>query len=172
MLDRDALRSYLDELADVLAARQIRAEMFVVGGAAMALAYNTRRATRDIDAVFEPKGAVYQAAAEVAERHPDALDSDWLNDAVKGLLPGRDPHASVVFEHEGLRVLVASPGYLLAMKVAAARVERDVDDIVALIELCDFTSVEEALNHVESVYPHAKLEPRSQFLLEEIFAQR
>lgn len=28
--------------------------MYVVGGAAMALAYASRRSTRDVDAVFEP----------------------------------------------------------------------------------------------------------------------
>jgi hypothetical protein len=33
----------------------------------MALAYNDRRSTRDIDAVFVPKMVVYEAAAQVAE---------------------------------------------------------------------------------------------------------
>ncbi len=40
--------------------------MYVVGGAAIALAFDERRATRDIDAVFEPKAAVYEAADVVA----------------------------------------------------------------------------------------------------------
>ena len=33
--------------------------MFLVGGAAMVLAYNRNRSTRDLDAVFEPKTAVH-----------------------------------------------------------------------------------------------------------------
>lgn len=61
--------------------------MYVVGGAAVTLAYDTRRSTRDIDAVFEPKAPVYQAAAEVAEQL--GLPPGWLNDAVKGFLTSR-----------------------------------------------------------------------------------
>jgi hypothetical protein len=168
MLDRDSIARFLTELAAELDAHGVRGEMFIVGGAAMALAYNTRRATSDIGAVFEPKMVVYEAAARVARSHPDELDEDWLNDAVKGLLPGSDANATVVFDHPGLVVRVASPGYLFAMKVAASRVERDVDDIVALFQMCGFNSVDEALDHVTTIYPALTLEPRAQFLLEEI----
>jgi hypothetical protein len=106
--------------------------MFVVGGASMALAYNTRRATRDIDAVFEPKATIYQAATRIAQHH--GLDHGWLNDSVKGLLPGPDPAPQEIAELPGLRVSVASPQYSLALKVAAARVDRDADDIRFLVE--------------------------------------
>ncbi len=167
MLDAAAINELLTELSGDLHAQGIRGEMFIVGGAAMALAYNTRRATKDIDAVFEPKMVVYEAAARIADDHPE-LDSNWLNDAVKGLLPGSDPNATVVFDRPGLVVRVASPGYLFAMKVAASRVERDVDDIIALYRLCGFGSVAESLDHIGAVYPGLTLEPRAQFLLEEI----
>lgn len=169
MLDARYITALLSELADELDAQGIRGEMFVVGGAAMALAYNTRRATRDIDAVFEPTMVVYEAAARIAGNH-DELETGWLNDAVKGLLPGSDPNSTVVFDHPGLVVNVASPGYLFAMKVAASRVERDVDDIIALYQMCGFASVDDALDHVNGVYPALTLEPRAQFLLEEIAA--
>ncbi|HEY5044406.1 MAG TPA: hypothetical protein VII53_00955 [Solirubrobacteraceae bacterium] len=36
----------------------VRGQIFIVGVAAMALAYSTRRVTKDIDAVFEPKSAI------------------------------------------------------------------------------------------------------------------
>lgn len=62
----------------------------------MALAYRTRRVTRDVAAVFEPKAAVYDAARRVAQ--PRGLDDDWLDDAVKGFLPGPDPDASAPSE--------------------------------------------------------------------------
>ncbi len=54
------------------------------------------------------------------------------------------------------------------MKIAASRVERDVDDIVALFEMCGFASVDEALDHITAIYPSLTLEPRAQFLLEEM----
>lgn len=168
--DSDTIRRYLTELGDELAAEALRGDMFIVGGAAMALAYNTRRSTRDIDGVFEPKHLVYLAAQRIAARHRHELPEDWLNDAVKGLLLGPDPDATVVFQHPGLRVSVASPRYLFSMKVAASRVERDADDIAILFRLSGFQSVTEALDHVEQTYPHLRLEPRSQYLLEEIVA--
>ena len=43
----------------------MKARIFTV---AIALAFDARRITRDIDAVFEPKSEVYSAAREVADR--------------------------------------------------------------------------------------------------------
>jgi hypothetical protein len=167
MLDREALLDLLGELAAELDGQGCRGEMFVVGGAAMALAYSTRRSTRDIDAVFEPKVVVYRAAWRLAERR--GLDRDWLNDAVKAFLPGDDPGATVLFERPGLVVRVASPRYLLAMKLMAARVERDEDDIGHLFELCGLRRAAEGLDLVEETYPHLVVAPRVQYLLEEMF---
>jgi hypothetical protein len=54
MLSRDDIVTLLNELADELEARGTHGDLFLVGGAAMALAYSTRRATRDLDAIVEP----------------------------------------------------------------------------------------------------------------------
>ncbi|MGH9189738.1 MAG: DUF6036 family nucleotidyltransferase [Acidimicrobiales bacterium] len=171
MIGKDDIRRYLSELSAELASAGVRGEMFLVGGAAMALAYNTRRATRDIDGVFEPKTLVYEAAARIAAHHHTELDEDWLNDGVKGFLLGEDPAATVVFDEPGLRVRVASPRYLFAMKVVAARVERDADDIAALYGLSRFESVDDALEYVEHTYPHLTLLPQVRYLLEELHAE-
>jgi hypothetical protein len=119
-LGHDQIVALLTDLGHELTANGLRGDLFVVGGAAMAFALNTRRATRDVDAVFEPKAEVYSAARRVAARHE--LPDDWLNDAVKGLLPGPDPQSRPVLDVPGLRVSVPSARYLLALKVAAARV--------------------------------------------------
>ena len=97
----------------------------------MALAYSTRRVTKDIDAVFEPKIAIYEAAARVAERL--GLPADWLNDAVKAFLPGADPEARPLPEIRGIEVTTASARYLLAMKLLAMRFGEDDDDIRILL---------------------------------------
>jgi hypothetical protein len=55
------------------------------------------------------------------------LTEDWLNDAVKGFLPGPDPDAQRFYSSDSLIVDVASPRYLLAMKLFAARAEIDAD---------------------------------------------
>jgi hypothetical protein len=166
MLDRPALLVLLEALAAELDSMGVRGEMFVVGGAAMALAYNTRRATRDIDAVFEPKAVIYKAAERVATTQ--GVDPNWLNDAVKGFLPGDDASSTVLFEQPGLAVRVASPRYLLAMKVMAARVERDEDDIIRLAELSGTTTVTAILELVQGAYPRAPIPPRVQYFLEEV----
>jgi len=53
-LGREDIRALLDDLSAELAARGARAELFLVGGAALAVAYDATRATRDLDAVFVP----------------------------------------------------------------------------------------------------------------------
>ncbi|SRR5216683_8371116 len=49
-------------LASAVARRGVVADVFVVGGAAMALAYDAARVTRDVDAVFKPHGIVLEEA--------------------------------------------------------------------------------------------------------------
>ncbi|MGH8881532.1 MAG: DUF6036 family nucleotidyltransferase [Stackebrandtia sp.] len=67
---RDEILGALTALGAELAERGLVADLYVVGGAAITLAYDERRATKDIDAVFVPKNEVYAAAARVA----DSLD--------------------------------------------------------------------------------------------------
>jgi Nucleotidyltransferase of unknown function (DUF6036) len=117
-MDRREIVDALTALAVELESRGVSAEMYIVGGAAIALAFDERRATRDIDAVFEPKALVYEAAAVVGERL--GLPGGWLNDAVKGFLAGNDPAAAPVLDLPGLRCLAASPETLLALSLPRA----------------------------------------------------
>jgi hypothetical protein len=48
LLDRAAITEALRRLGDRLARRGVVADVYVFGGAAMALAYDARRVTRDI----------------------------------------------------------------------------------------------------------------------------
>lgn len=101
LLDRDQIVRLLQALSEELERRGTRAEVFLVGGAATALAYDARRATRDLDAMFQPKDEVYAAATAVASEH--GLPDDWLNDAVKGFLPGDDPLARALRSRQPAR---------------------------------------------------------------------
>lgn len=107
-LDANRIRDLLVELGARLDRRGLEARLFLVGGAAMALAFSRDRVTRDLDAVFEPKQEIHTEAAAVARTH--RLPADWLNDAVKGLLPDREPPVEGVgsFSAPGIRVGVAS----------------------------------------------------------------
>jgi hypothetical protein len=165
-LSADDIRRLFGELASELDAAGQRAEIFLVGGAAIALCFDARRATRDLDAVFTPTDSVRRAAASVADR--EGLDPDWLNDAVKGFLPGPDPNAVRYFEAPGLLVDVASAEYLLAMKLFSSRAETDAEDIALLYREVGYHTVEEGLALVERSYPGRPIAARVQFLLEEI----
>jgi hypothetical protein len=167
-MDRDEILELLHELGRRLDAEGVRGELFLVGGAAMAMAYSTRRSTADLDAVFEPKSTIYAVAARIAQER--SLPRTWLNDAVKGLLPGADPNATVLLDIAGLRATIASPRYLLAMKLLASRVERDEDDLRLLLAICGITTVDAALALVTDLYGTRPIEPRVGYLVAELLA--
>ncbi|MDR1767674.1 MAG: nucleotidyltransferase [Propionibacteriaceae bacterium] len=166
-LGRDQMIALLSELGSRLDEQGVQARLFVVGGAAMALAFNSRRLTADIDGVFEPKAKVYEAADQMAHAH--GLPPDWLNDGVKGLLPGPDPEARVLLDVPGLSLSVPSPRYLLALKVASARFDRDLDDIKILADACGARDAEQVLQIAEEVMGEGNLPRKSQFAVMELF---
>ena len=170
MLGRDEIRQAFVVLDEELASVSVRASVFVVGGAAMAIAYDARRSTVDVDAVFVPAAQVREAAARAGERL--GLAADWINDGAKAFMPGDDPEQTIVFEGEHLQVAAASPRYLLAMKMLASRVDRDADDIRLLYRLSGLSTVEDGLEVVERAYPAYAIPPRTRYLLEEMFPSR
>jgi hypothetical protein len=156
----------LQALGDELSRQGIRGQIFIVGGAAMALAFSTRRVTKDIDAVFEPKSAIYAAAHKVAEEY--GLPEDWLNDAAKSFMPGKDARARPLPEVDGIEVTTASPRYLLAMKLMAMRFGEDDEDIEILLEQCDMHNAQEALDLLGDMYPAKEPPAKTRFFLEEL----
>jgi hypothetical protein len=158
----DALRA----LGDELTRQDVRGQIFIVGGAAMALAYSTRRVTKVIDAAFEPKSAIYAAAEKIAEEH--GLPADWLNDAAKAFMPGEDSEARPVPGIDGIEVTTASPRYLLAMKLMAMRFGEDDEDIEILLEQCDMHVAREALDLLKEMYPSKEPPAKTRFFLEEL----
>ena len=157
----------LQSLGDELTREGVRGQIFIVGAAAMALAYSTRRVTKNIDAVFEPKSAIYAAAAKVAEAHD--LPEGWLNDAVKGSMPGADEHPRSLPDVAGIEITTASPQYLLAMKLMAMRFGEDDEDIGILLRECDLHSAEQALDLFERLYPFQEPPAKTRFFLDELF---
>ncbi|MFI5063464.1 MAG: hypothetical protein ACHP9Z_05745 [Streptosporangiales bacterium] len=78
LLDRAGIEEAFRRLGDRLARRGVVADLYVFGGAAMALAYDSGRATRDVDALFEPQGIVLEEALAVAAELD--LPRWWLNE--------------------------------------------------------------------------------------------
>jgi hypothetical protein len=165
-LDGDRVRALFQEFSDALAQRGESASLFVVGGAAMALAYDSSRATRDVDALFVPASVVREIAEQIASAR--GLEPDWLNDAAKGFLPGNDTDPHVVYESESLFVQVPSPRYMLAMKLHASRDQRDIDDAATLFNVLGLTTVQQALDVLTGYYPASQLLPRHRYTAQEV----
>lgn len=166
-MDRDDIVGALTALGRRLHDRGVTGDMYAVGGAAIALAFSERRSTRDVDAVFEPKMAIYQTAAAVAGER--GLPIGWLDDAVKGFLTGDDPAAAPVLDVPGLRCMVASPQMLLALEVAAHRVGEGEDDVRLLAGHLGLTTAGEVRSVAEE-RTGDRLDPAARFFVEELFA--
>jgi hypothetical protein len=144
------------------------ADIFIVGGAAMALAYDATRVTRDVDATFVPHGVVADEARRVADDL--GLPYWWLNEQASVYISSKDdPAKRRVFDHPGLRVMAASPEHVFAMKALAART-RDVDDLRLLAGIIGVESVETALQICADFYPDEPVPPRSAAVLRELFS--
>lgn len=162
------IRRLLEMLDEELSAAGVEGELYLVGGAVMCLAFDARPATRDVDALFRPTREVREAAARVADRA--GVPRGWLNDAVKGFLDERgdfDPF----LELPNLRVFIARPEYLLAMKCASMRLAEefhDVDDVRYLLRYLNVTSVAQAIEIVTRYFEEARLMPKTRLALEEL----
>jgi len=126
------IRTAFDALSAEFERGGERAEIVVVGGAAVVLLFEARQTTKDVDAFFFMPDAsrVRSAAARVAQ-HLD-LPEDWLNDGAKGYLVGVT-RGDVLYQSAFLIVHAASLPQLLAMKLAAWRDAVDRDDAKLLM---------------------------------------
>jgi hypothetical protein len=166
----DIIRLF-DLLDSELAKEDSLGELYLVGGAVMCLVLNARDATRDVDAFFKPAKLVREAAARVAARAD--VSRTWLNDAVKSFLSPRGEFVPYL-ERPHLRVYVAEPHYLLAMKCAAMRLGEefhDLDDVRYLLRHLDISTVDEALAVVGRYFDDSQLHPKTRLALEELMGK-
>lgn len=165
-MNKDDIQKYLRMLGDELLKRNVTGEILLVGGAVMLLEVGNREITKDIDAYFEDNAAVIRDAVMVIADRED-LPDDWLNDAVKGFFYTQVPNRKWA-EYPGLRVYVPSLDYLLVMKVVAGR-PQDIDDARALIEKLHLSDAQEVFALIEKYTKKEKVEPRTQYIVEELF---
>jgi len=162
------IKRYLSELNEELRSMDVKGEICLYGGAVMALVYDARPDTKDVDAIFRPSAQIREAAARVAKANN--LRPDWLNDAVKGFLV---PHKQrILFDFSNLKIFAPEPDYLLAMKAISARPDTtDAADVRLLIDLLQMKTVDQVLDIVEKYYPRKQIKPATQFFIEELFGQ-
>lgn len=161
------IRAALTELAERLSAKRARGRLYIADGAAMALAYDSGKLTRNIDAaITHGHGEVIASVREIARSR--GWPSTWLNEQATSYMPKiPDRHGQVVFDHPALKVVAASAEHMLAMKVRAAR-SSDVDDTRRLLHETGLSGPEEVVTLVESVFAGAPLGTRQKRWLEDL----
>lgn len=174
MSDQALTRPLILELFDALSAalkdEDVVGELYLVGGAVMCLAYEERPSTKDVDAYFVPKGRVREAARKVGIAF--GVGERWLNDAVKGYLSG-DGSFDPFLDLGNLRIFVAQPQYLLAMKCLSMRLGPefyDEDDVRFLLRYLNVEGYDEAVKVITRYYPLERFPQKTLYALEEILA--
>lgn len=174
-MDRARMRALLERVGQRLADQGSIAEIAVFGGSALVLQFDFRLATEDVDyiPVSGSNFALKRAAAAVARE--EGLGESWFNDAVQ-LNPMSERGDSIFLgdfpaKQPGLRIFVASPQYLLAMKclsMRSAAVSKDVEDVWNLWDVLQIQDAQQAMQIVSSYYPGKNLPLRHIRLLEDI----
>lgn len=174
-LTRAQLLAGLKRLDELARKEGVLVDLTIYGGAALALVYDLRDSTRDVDvAIHTQSEKALKMARLIAEENGWA--PNWINDGVKGFLSAHEELDQVdAFNAstEGLCMSVASPRYLFAMKCMAMRTADpdhpgDRDDILRLANLVGINSVEQALEMVSSFYPDNQVSAKVAFGVEEI----
>jgi hypothetical protein len=157
-LSKAAIEDAFREMGETLARSGKLAEIAVYGGAAILLQFSVTFRTSDVDAQVESgdHGALMEAARLVAERR--GWLRSWLSEAVTmylGEKGGTSLYASYPSEARvGLRVYVARPDYLLAMKLRAMRIgRRDEQDAALLARASGATTRGEMLALLAKYFP-------------------
>ena len=165
------MRRLFGLLNEELARAGTQGELYLVGGAVMCLAYAARPSTEDVDAYFRPAREVRAAALRVSVRA--GMPPDWLNDAVKGYLSDRGDYRSWL-ELSHLRVMVAQPEYLLAMKCLAFRIGaefHDEDDIRYLLRHLGVAGFSQAKEIITRYYPLERFPQKTLYALDELLRE-
>lgn len=147
-------------------------EIDMFGGAVMCLGLDARESTHDIDAMFSPKEDIRNLIKQVADERN--LPEDWLNDGVKGFVSPEgefERFGEDIFKN--LTVFMASPEYLLAMKCLSCRSILDspteIADIKFLINYLGLKSVDEVEKVILEYYPANRYQPKTHYMLMELF---
>ena len=164
-LNRDGPIELPDELSERLKRKKARAGVYIVGGAAMALAFGRSRATHDIDGrIDKGHGAPIEAVHEIARRR--GLPTSWPNDQATPKMPvARDERARTVYASQYLTVTGASGEHLPGMKLESGRAF-DHKDVITLVKHLNNRTVEERTEIHARLFPYSRRGDRAREMME------
>jgi hypothetical protein len=168
VLTADEIMESFVALNDELHKEGQKGEIGIVGGAVMCLVYNARKATRDVDAVFEPSQIIRRAAEKIAKER--GLPRDWLNDGAKGYLVANFKRKNIA-TLSNLVIWAPEPRYMLAMKCISARWDTsDRDDVIFLTKMLKIRDASSVFTIIQDYYPKSQIPAKTQFFIEELFS--
>jgi len=183
-VNREDTKKYLRLLGQELQQKQVTGQILLADGVVMLLDVRKPQGRKDIkaylqgdksaidipksiDAYFGGRGAaVRDAALVVAQR--ESLPNNWLQDALLDFF-FKQPGSEQWLEYPGLRVFLAPIAYVLAMKVAVAGNQQDIEDIKTLAAKLGITDAQEMLTYVTKYIPEQLLTQEMRLRVEESF---
>ena len=162
-MNKSKLETALTRLGELLRERRVAGEIAVFGGAAIVLGFDFRTATQDVDAMItQGHGQVVKAQEEVSAEL--GLPPNWLYEQGTSYLSRHgDFELSRTYPSEGqfgLRVLMATPRYLLARRLLSLRRHGHAgEDIVRLARRIGCATAESLLQLVKHYYPDEQILP-------------
>lgn len=158
-LSRLRITQALRRLGELAHEQNVTLEVSLYGGAVFTLVYESRDATKDVDAVVRQSKIAKTLAAKVAKELD--LPDDWLNDDVKQFLAEKEAKRQLTESDfgKGIRISVPTAAYLLAMKLRACRPPLpgylgDYGDIRFLVQKMEIDSVKAAEAIHDKFFPH------------------
>lgn len=183
----------LRRLGELAAQEGLTIEATIYGGVAMVLLFDSRSATKDVDAILRPEAEARRLAAQVAKELGLPAGDSWVESGVALFLSNEvkaresmtkiSPDRLGVAELPGIRITTPNPRYLLAMKARALRpkfagVEGDWDDLEVLIRHERIRSCDELDAIIEDYFPDysladkgPKIKAQVQSLIERVHAE-
>lgn len=172
VLHREDIIRGLKQLADKAAERGISADIYVVGGAALALRYFDRDPTVDIDARVNRWDEISPIVEEISREN--LWVENWFNVEASQFVPswGKDAEWELIYSSAGINIYVASAEVLLMMKLAASRRGRDYLDAELLMSTTGLTDRKQLEALFEEYFKGDVLPMKAVRMLDDIFSKK
>ena len=167
-LGKEEILKNLELVNEELKTIDMNGEILITGGASMCLVFSARSATKDIDAIYEPKSIINDIAAKIALQK--GMPESWLNDSVKGFMNAKAYEKKMLLKtYSNLKLYSVIPEYLLAMKLMSSRMESETDkkDIIFLMKHLGIDTSEKANQVIEAAFKAEFILPKTRYVIEE-----
>lgn len=157
LLDKEVLLKVFSYMNGELEKNQIKLDMTMYGGAAMAIMFNSRPSTRDVDCVFNSVDVKHIGTIIDIVGSEFGLADDWLNHEIKKPLNYLTKEDTIILlEYSNLTIRIPVKEQLLAMKILASRNEPAKDFVDAFL-LCQELEIVSKKQLLETIKPYLSL---------------